>query len=134
MAEQGRPARSERTQLGDLVRDRKTELGLSYERLAHRAVDPESGQRTVTGSWLHRLVNGMPVVPPDLPQLRAIAAAIEVPLGRVQDAAGFQFFGIDTVWSASGQARALVERADRLTDAQLEQLMRLLDAFAEGDS
>lgn len=134
MAEQERPVRRERTQLGDLVRHRKDELGLSYERLAHRAVDPENGKRTVTSSWLHRLVNRMPVVPPDLSQLRAIAAAIEVPLGRVQDAAGSQFFGIDTVWSTSGQARALVERADRLTETQLEQLMRLLDAFADGDS
>lgn len=118
-----------RTQLRDLVRERRAELGLSYERLAARCIDPESGEQTMKSSWLHRLENGLTVRPPDVPQLRGLAAGLGIPLARVQDAAGAEFFGMDVVWSRSAEARAWVERADRMTPAQREQLMRLLDAF-----
>ncbi|MFJ4917188.1 XRE family transcriptional regulator [Streptomyces sp. NPDC088726] len=124
------PQPSARTQLADLVRDRKASLDLSYEKLAVRCVDPETGVQTVKSSWLHRLATDMPVQAPDLSALRGMAVGLDVPLGRVQDAAGAQFFGIDVVWSESGDARALVERADRMTSEQREQLMRLLDSFA----
>lgn len=127
MAEQGT-----RTHLSDLVRDRKAVLGLSFERLAQRAIDPETGERTVKSSWLHRLANYMPVIPPALPQLQGLAAALGVPLETVQDAAGAQFLGIDTVWSASGEARAMVARAERMTPEQREQLMRFLDTVVDG--
>lgn len=121
-----------RTHLRDLVRERKAELGLSYQKLAARCIDPETGEQTVRDSWLHRLATDLPVEPPKLPALRGMAAGLDVPLGRVQDAAAAEFFGMDTVWSASGEARALVERADRMTPQQREQLMRLLDTFTEG--
>lgn len=125
MAEQDAPTR---TDLSDLVRTRRRELGLSYERLGQRAVDSETGTR-VPGSWFHRLETLEPVQVPNLARLRAIAAAIDVAIGRVQDAAGAQFFGIDTVWSISGEARALVEQASRMTPEQREQLRRFIDSF-----
>ncbi|GGU12871.1 hypothetical protein [Streptomyces violascens] len=133
MAEQDRGAltSSPRTQLRDLVRERKDAAGLSYERLAARCVDPESGQQVIKSSWLHRLLTGLPVQPPDLVMLRGLAVGVDVPLRRVQDAAAAEFLGIDVVWSASGEARALVERADKLTPTQREQVMRLLDAFTD---
>ncbi|MHC3392048.1 XRE family transcriptional regulator [Streptomyces lavendulocolor] len=115
------------------MRERKEALGLSYDRLASRSVDPETGEAAVKYSWLHRLATGLPVQAPSLAQLRGLAAGLEVPLARVQEAAGAEFFGIDTVWSTSGEARALVERADRLTPEQREQLVRLLDTFAPSD-
>ncbi|MEV1094735.1 XRE family transcriptional regulator [Streptomyces sp. NPDC049952] len=130
-AEERAPHHDARYQLADLVRARKAELDLSYEKLAVRCVDPETGSQTVKSSWLHRLATYLPVQAPDLPALRGLAAGLDVPLGRVQDAAGAQFFGIDVVWSASGDARALVERADRMTAEQREQLMRLLDTFTQ---
>lgn len=129
-AEERTPQRDTRTDLSDLVLARKAALGVGYEKLAARCVDPETGVQSVKGSWLHRLATYLPVQAPELPALRGLAAGLEVPLGRVQDAAGAQFFGIDVVWSASGDARALVERADRMTPEQREQLMRLLDTFA----
>lgn len=131
MAAQDRaPAPPGRTQFRDLVRDRRAALGLSYEKLAARCIDPASGEQTVKSSWIHRVETGLPVTPPDLPQLCGLAVGLDVPLGRVQDAAGSQFFGIDPVWNASGEARALVERADRMTPEQRDQLMRLLDSLA----
>lgn len=124
---------SARTQLTDLVRERKSTLGLSYDRLAKRCIDPKSGEQTVKSSWLHRLATGERVISPDLEQLRGMAAGLDVPLGRIQDAAGSQFFGIDVVPARSSEVRALVERADRMSPEQMEQLLRLLDTFAPGD-
>ena len=120
-----------RSQLRDLVRDRKGVLGLSYERLAARCIDPETGTQTVKPSWLHRLATDLPVQIPDFPMLRGLAAGLDVPLGRVQDAAGAEFFGMDVVWSASGEAQALVQSTETLTPTQREQLQRLLDSFTQ---
>ncbi|MER5882667.1 hypothetical protein ABT160_02445 [Streptomyces sp. NPDC001941] len=130
MAAETPAAPAERAHLRDLVRERKDELGLSYEKLAAQCIDPETGQQAIKGSWLHRLLTGLAVQPPDLPMLRGIAKGIRLPLGVIQDAAAAEFFGIDIEWSASGEARALVARADRLTPTQRQQLLRLIDSFA----
>lgn len=129
MAAQDRSPIAGRSQLRDLVRERKAALGLSYDRLASRCVDPATGEQAVKSSWLHRLATDLPVQIPDYPMLRGLSAGLEVPLGRVQDAAGAEFFGMDVVWSASGEARALVEDADKLTPTQREQVRRLIESI-----
>lgn len=120
---------TETTEFADLIRARRAELGLSLDKFQERSVDPRSGVRVKSG-WVHRLEKGEPVIPPRLPQLRALAAAAQLPLEQLQDAAGRQFFGIERVWAESGEASALVRRAGRLTPDQRDQLLRLLDAFA----
>lgn len=130
MAEQDADATT-RTDLSDLARDRRRALGLSYAGLGRLAIDPET-DTTVPGSWFHRLETGLPVQVPNLPRLRAIAAALDVSLGSVQDAAAAQFFGIEAAWSASGEARALVEQAGQMTPAQREQLRRFIETFTSG--
>jgi hypothetical protein len=129
-AEKDTPVPGGRAQLRDLVRERKAALGLSFDKLAQRCVDPETGEQTVKSSWLHRLATDLSVQAPDIPQLRGLAAGLQVPLYRVKDAAGAEFFGIDTEWSASGDARAFLEGADRLTAEQREQIRRLMDTMA----
>jgi transcriptional regulator with XRE-family HTH domain len=129
MAAQDRSPTVGRAQLRDLVRERKAALGLSYDRLAARCIDPDSGGQSIKSSWLHRLATDLPVQIPDYAMLRGLAAGLDVPLGRVQDAAGAEFFGMDVVWSASGEARALIQSAETLTPTQREQLQRLLDSF-----
>ena len=119
-----------RNALSLLVRERRAELRLSLRAAADRTIDPATGEPVVKYGWLNNLEKEQDVTPPSLRQLKALADALEIPFGREQDAAGSQFFGIDTVWSASGEARALVERADRLTPEQRDQLMRLIDSFA----
>lgn len=119
----------ETTEFADLIRERRAELGLSLEQFEARSIDPESGA-TVKRGWVHRLEKGDPVIPPRTPQLKALAAATSLPLERLQDAAGKQFFGIERVWAESGEASALLRRAGRLTEEQREQLMRLIDVFA----
>ncbi len=119
----------ETTEFADLIRDRRAELRLSLDKFASRCVDPVTGTR-VKSSWVYRLESGESVIPPRLPQLRALAAAASLPLEHLQDAAARQFFGIERVWAESGEASALVRRAGRLTEDQREQLLRLIDAFA----
>lgn len=128
------PTDEQRSQFRDLIRARRAELGLSLERFAERAVDPETGV-TVKSGWIHRLEKGEPVIPPEYPQLRALAAASELPVERLQDAAGQQFHGVTAVWSASGEAKAYVRQLERLSAEQRAQLSRFLDTFAppEGD-
>ncbi|MFI6347289.1 helix-turn-helix domain-containing protein [Streptomyces sp. NPDC050560] len=119
----------QRTQFADLVRERRHELGLSLASLQDRAVDPASGTQVKSG-WIHRLESGEPVNAPQVPQLKALANGLQLPLPVLQESASAQFFGVDTVWNESGTARALVQRAERLTPAQLSQLLRLIDTFA----
>ncbi|MFI1165682.1 XRE family transcriptional regulator [Streptomyces sp. NPDC020801] len=105
----------ERTELSDLVRTRMAELGLSYRRLEEICVDPEAvaGDQAVEPLWrrgtLENLAKGRRIKPPDFPMLRALAAGLQVTLRQVQEAAGAQFLGIDTVWSPDGRTRVLIE-------------------------
>lgn len=120
-----------RTDLSDLVRDRRAALNLSLAAVAERTAETRGGEPVIKRSTLDNLEKASPRMAwtPRLRDLKALARALDLDLGRVKDAAGSQFFGIDTVWSASGEARALVERAERFTPEQREQLMRLLDTF-----
>lgn len=122
----GHPER--RTQFADLVRRRRAELNESLDTFARRAVDPISGDR-VTRGWIYRLETGEPVTPPEIAQLRALAAACQLPLGQLQDAAGQQFHGVDPLVSGSAEATAYVRKLDRLPADQRERLLRLIDTL-----
>lgn len=123
---------SGRTQLRDIVVRRKDELGLGYERLAARCIDPESGEQTVKPSWLHRLATGKPTEAPAYEALRGMAAGLGVPVGVLQDAAGAQFFGAEPVFSESAEARAFLQDADQLTHTQRAAIRALMRSLAEG--
>ncbi|MFE9853586.1 XRE family transcriptional regulator [Streptomyces sp. NPDC005576] len=129
MIENGANTDVETTEFADLIRGRRAELGLSLNEFQARSIDPVTGAQVKSG-WTHRLETGERVIPPRLPQLRALGAATGLPLGKLQDAASAQFFGIERVWAESGEASALVRRASKLTADQREQLLRLIDAFA----
>lgn len=119
-----------RTHLSDLVRDRRAELRLALRHIEERTTDPDTGEVLIKRGWLQRLEKNEPgVIPPRLPELEALARALELPLGRVQDAAGAQFMGIDSVWSESGEVRALARQLERYTPEQRQQLARLIEAF-----
>lgn len=125
-------ASGKRTQFRDIVVQRKEELGLGYERLAARCIDPESGEQTIKSSWLHRLATGKPTEPPDYEMLRGLEAGLGVPIGVLQDAAGAQYFGAVKVFSESAEAQAFLEDADRLTPGQREAVRALMRSLTEG--
>lgn len=125
-------AAGERTQFRDIVVQRKEELGLGYERLAARCIDPVKGQQTVKSSWLHRLATGETVEPPKVEMLRGMEAGLGVPLAVLQDAASAEFFGAQKVFSESAEAQAFLEDADRLTPAQRAAIRALMKSLTEG--
>jgi hypothetical protein len=99
-----------RTDLTDLVRARMKELGYGSRTLAAACIDPEDPDAGPlwSRSTLDNLLHGRRIKPPEFPQLRALAAGLQVHLSLVQEAAGSQFFGIDTVWSQDKQARTFL--------------------------
>jgi hypothetical protein len=120
-----------RTDLSDLVRDRKEELDRSYRELAEACVDPEGpdGGPLWKRTTLENLVKGAGVKAPSLPQLRALAAGFQLPLSLVQEAAGAQFLGIDTVWTTDGTVRALVHEFRDMDPEDQEKVMALMQSW-----
>lgn len=119
-----------RTQLADLVRSRRAALKESLDTFAAKAVDPVSGVR-VTRGWIYRLETGEKVTPPVYEELCALAAAAQLPIERLQDAAGAQFHGVDPLraGSGTGEAVAYVRKLDTLPPDQRERLLRLIDSL-----
>jgi hypothetical protein len=64
--------------------------GDSYQRLADRALDPETGE-TVSKPYLQRVVKNPPANPPTPAMMRAIAAALGKPFRRIQEATAKQW-------------------------------------------
>lgn len=116
------------TELASLVRARRGQLNLSLAGLSAAAVDPQGGT-SVSHGWVHRLERGQPVIPPQLPQLRALAAGLQLPLLRVQEAAAAQFLGMQADDSISTEALALARRMQELSPDRRDALLGFLDAF-----
>lgn len=126
------PVPERRTQFADLIRARRADLRESLDTFAAKAVDPKSGTR-VTRGWIYRLEKGEEITPPQVEELRALAAAAELPLGRLQDAAGSQFHGVDPLQSGSSEARAYVHKLDRIPPDQRERLLQFIDTLIPPD-
>lgn len=120
-----------RTDLSDLVRDRRAELGLSLRKLAERCVDPDNPEGSALWKFavINRLEKRLPTIPPGLPELRALAAGLQLPLTLIQEAAGSQFFGIDTVWSQDRQTRAFVRDYRAMSPQDQERVHALMKSW-----
>lgn len=119
---------SVRTDLSELVRERRLAVGLSLEDVAMRAVGPGSGERLVEADWLDRLERAalIPAEYPEYPQLDALVDALNLDPARVQEAAGAQFLDVQTVWSDDGEVRAIVQGELSAKDlAKVQDLMNL---------
>lgn len=128
-AEKSAPAPTGRHQLGDLVLERKEALRLSYEKLAARCVDPETGKQSVKSSWLHRIATRETVQAPDPAALQGMAVGLEVPLRTVHDAAGAQFFGMDSVYSPDEEVRAMVHGFEDLSPEDRRKILAIVETF-----
>ncbi|MDT0438600.1 MULTISPECIES: hypothetical protein [Streptomyces] len=122
---------TQRTQLSDLVRSRRAELRLSLRSLSAACVDPENPENgSIIGyNYIDRLEKNADVKAPKIPELRALANGLGVPLAAIQDAAGAQFMGITPQYITSGEARALVTYAEGMTDAERRQLLAIVEAY-----
>lgn len=120
-----------RTDLSDLVRDRRAELRLSLRTLAELCIDPQSPEDGPLWKFgvINRLEKRLPIVPPQLPELRALGAGLQLPLSLIQEAAGSQFLGIDTVWSADRKTRALVRDFKAMSPQDQERVHALMKTW-----
>ncbi|MFD3654377.1 XRE family transcriptional regulator [Streptomyces sp. NPDC058620] len=120
-----------RTDLADLARTRMDELQLSYRRASVLAVDPEdpeSGSLWTRGT-LENLANRRVIKAPGPAALRALAAALQLPLRIVQDAAAGQFMDIDTLWDEDEETRLMVRHYQSLTPEDREKLRAIAEAW-----
>ncbi|WP_345657381.1 helix-turn-helix domain-containing protein [Streptomyces siamensis] len=122
-----------RTAFADLIRARRKALRLGLDAFAERAVDPVSGTR-VTRGWIYRLETGENVESPDYEKLCALAAATELPLRTLQDAAGSQFHGRDPVEGGSPVSVAYVRKLDKLDPEQRDRLFAFIDTLVPPDA
>lgn len=85
----GAAAHSPAGALSQLIQE-ALDKGDSYQRLADRAIDPETGE-TVSKPYLQRIVKTPPANPPTPPMMGAIASALGKPVRRIQEAVAKQW-------------------------------------------
>lgn len=120
-----------RTDLSDLVRTRRAELGLSLRVLASRCINPEAPDAgpVVDHNWIDRLEKGLLKEIPDYARLVGLHAGLQVPLSLVQEAAGGQFWRVDSVWSDDGEVRALVHDFNDLSPEDQQKVRALMASW-----
>lgn len=121
-----------RTQFADLIRSRRKQLGVGLDAFAQGAVDPATGTR-VTRGWIYRLETGEKVTPPEFEELCALAAASDLPIETLQDAAGSQFHGRDPLVSGSPVSVAYVRKLDQIPQEQRDRLLAFIDTLLPPD-
>lgn len=124
-----------RTDLSDLVRNRRIELGLSGRALHKRCIRPGDTAPAFGHEWLRKLEAGDPSVKtPRAPYLEALAEGLQVPIGVVQRAAVAQFMGIDpqpdAVWSKDHSIAVTVARMEQLSEEDRRELAELAEVYA----
>ncbi|WP_405973342.1 hypothetical protein OG496_31535 [Streptomyces sp. NBC_00988] len=122
------------TPFGDLVRTAKEETGLSYRKLAERAVDPAT-QTRVGYSTLHRIAHDQPIH-----MLPGVAGAISRAIGgderRVRLAAAMQYCGAvagDPLGASGDEATVVVVHAPGMGARDMPRVEALLKRYAAGD-
>ncbi|QQM44970.1 helix-turn-helix domain-containing protein [Streptomyces liliifuscus] len=122
-----------RTDLSDVLRARRLELGLSLEEVAARAVG-SGGERLVEADWLGRLESASLAEGehPEYPQLDALAEALSLHPAQLQELAGIQFMDVHTIWSDDGQTSALV--IGDLDEEGLRKVHRLMHLYGKSPS
>ncbi|MFF4363456.1 XRE family transcriptional regulator [Streptomyces sp. NPDC001604] len=130
MAAAGETEQHVETQLADLVRSRRAELRLSLRGLAAECVDPLTGKSGLIGyNWVDRLEKQLSVTPPQLPELRALAAGLDLALPLVQAASAAQFMGITSRPGRSPETRAMLAYLEEMSEAERRQVLAIVEAY-----
>jgi hypothetical protein len=122
------------TPFGDLLRAAKEEQGLSYRKLAERAVDPETGV-AVGYTTLHRIAQDKPIMlEPGV--VGAVAAAIGRPERDVRIAASQQYCGLvagDPFQASDAETTVVVVHAPGMGRKDMPKVENLLRRYAAGE-
>jgi len=103
--------------------------GLSYQDMANRAVDPESGTRYYKQS-LQKLVKNPPANPPTPAQMRALAAATGRSLRAIKEAAAEQWLQYEATELAGydAEVRIIVGHLAGMSQAELRRWRAMIEA------
>lgn len=103
--------------------------GDSYQRLADRAIDPDSGE-TVSKPYLQRVVKNPPANPPTVPMMKAIAAALGKPFARIQEATARQWLQYEATELAGydAEVRIIVGHLAGKSKAELMKWRYMIEA------
>ncbi|MCL6302850.1 XRE family transcriptional regulator [Streptomyces kronopolitis] len=126
-------AEAPRTDLSDLVRKRRAQLRLSLRALASRCVDPK--EPDAGSKWTFATLGNLEtktIKAPGVPELRALAAGLDLPLRLLQEAAGAQYLGIDTVWSDDRETRTMVHGYWELDPEDRAKIRAMIESWGSG--
>ncbi|MFB4285659.1 hypothetical protein ACBJ59_61105 [Nonomuraea sp. MTCD27] len=116
--------------MSSFVRDYLHEHEESERALAVRAVDPETGF-TLQHGWINQLTKGRVSRAPELWRLRALAAAMSVPVTMLAELAAAQWLGIQVAEIKAGEEDWIAVTIPKgLTPAQRERFVRMAEDIA----
>lgn len=131
------PGAAEATPVGELSKliQAANDAGLSYQRMADLAIDPESGTR-VSKQYLQKIVKNPPFNPPTALQLNAIAAAIRTSERRVKAAAAAQWLEYEATELAGygEEVRIIVAHLAGKPPAEVRRWRRMIEASEQDDA
>lgn len=111
-----------------LIQD-ANDRGLSYGKMAERAVDPESGTR-LSKPYLQRLVTNPPANSPSPKQLKALANALNVSERRLKAAAAAQWLEFEATELAgyNDEVRIIVGHLAGMPESELRRWRAMIEA------
>lgn len=123
----------DRDELSQLIRA-ANDRGDSYQQLADRATDPETGE-TVSKPYLQKLATGGVTTAPSSARLRAVAAALRLPLTVVQRAAAVQYLDYRATELAGydDDVRVIVAHLAGMDAGQKRRWRRMIEAAEQSD-
>ncbi|MEV0112323.1 helix-turn-helix transcriptional regulator [Streptomyces sp. NPDC050844] len=115
--------------LSDMVHARRLDAGMSLQDVAGAAVDPGSGDHVIEADWLGRLERAElgQEETPEYPQLDALAVVLHLDPAEVQEAAGRQYMGVETLWSDDGEIQGIA--LGPVSDEARQKLSRLMNTY-----
>lgn len=119
---------SSRGALSQLIQD-ANDRGLSYSKMADRAVDSDSGTK-LSKPYLQRLVTNPPANSPSPKQLKALAVALRVSERRVKAAAAAQWLEYEATELAgyNDEVRIIVGHLAGMSEGELRRWRAMIEA------
>ncbi|MFJ9633694.1 hypothetical protein ACIRU8_38980 [Streptomyces sp. NPDC101175] len=119
---------SPRGALSQLIQD-ANDRGLSYQKMADRALDPDSGVR-LSKPYLQRLVANPPTSSPSTKQLKALARALNTTDRRVKAAAAAQWLEYEATELAgyNDEVRIIVGHLAGMPESELRRWRAMIEA------
>jgi transcriptional regulator with XRE-family HTH domain len=124
----GSEAPTVRGELSQLIQD-ANDRGLSYAKMAERAIDTESGTR-LSKPYLQRLVTNPPANAPSPKQIKALANALGVSERRLKAAAAAQWLEYTATELAgyNDEVRIIVGHLAGMPEADLRRWRAMIEA------